>query len=137
MIFIWAWKVLPATALTIMMYIFRENGPHFWTKTIIALGFAKHVVAKQIIVNSQIDMLVMKYNMTKIALSQMFIVRSWLHILATKIVSSDTCIHFHASIMIYTQCVIMHCSDLLVMNEWFGPYSSISIRCSLKLDFPP
>ena len=36
---------------------FRENGPQFWTQTIIALGFVKHVVAQQIIVNSQIGML--------------------------------------------------------------------------------
>ena len=57
MICIYALKVLPATTLAIIMYIFRENGPHFWTQTIIALGFVKHVVAQQIIVNSQIGML--------------------------------------------------------------------------------
>ena len=50
-----------------MMYIFRENGPHFWTQTIIAL---EHVVAQQIIVNSQIGMLDMTYyNITKITLT--------------------------------------------------------------------
>ena len=67
MICICALKVLPATTLDIMMYIFGGNGPHFWTQTIIAL---EHVVAQQIIVNSQIGMLDTKYdNMTKITLT--------------------------------------------------------------------